>query len=183
MKAYSCSQAHHKLTEALNRSKSKAATIRRRGGETFSVMPQTPETSPLDIPGLSITAATRDILGAIRPRLIRFAAMRLFNHCPLQIFSSFHFHNPGPAHRPQSSRASAPSAFPTSDALIASDIQSTNILPPLGWLKCARESSMAGQTVNRSLPHSVANIFRRECGFTDNAPADRGHSRERFRYF
>lgn len=71
MKVYSYSQARPKLTEVLNRSKSEAVIIRRRAGETFSVAPQTPETSPLNIPGLSTTAATRDILGVIRDVLRR----------------------------------------------------------------------------------------------------------------
>jgi hypothetical protein len=39
--------------------------IKRRGGETFSLIRKSPRQSPFDVPGVKTRATTRDILEAI----------------------------------------------------------------------------------------------------------------------
>jgi prevent-host-death family protein len=66
MKVYTFSQARQNLSDVLNQSKDEGVLIRRRGGETFMVMPKPLEGSPFDIAGVTTQATTSDILNAVR---------------------------------------------------------------------------------------------------------------------
>jgi prevent-host-death family protein len=66
MKVYTFSQARQNLAEVLNQSKDERVLIRRRGGETFMVVPKPREGSPFDGPGVKTKATTKDILNAVR---------------------------------------------------------------------------------------------------------------------
>jgi prevent-host-death family protein len=66
MKIYTYSQARQKLSEVLNRARNEEVLIRRRGGDTFAIVPRTQSGSPFDVPGVKTQATTDDILSAIR---------------------------------------------------------------------------------------------------------------------
>ncbi len=66
MKVYTYSQARQNLAEILNRSKDEEVVIRRRGGDSFSVVPRAREGSPFDVPGIRTRATTADILSAVK---------------------------------------------------------------------------------------------------------------------
>ena len=66
MKVYTYSQARQNLAQVLNQSKGEAVLIRRRGGDSFAVVPKPREGSPFDVPGVRTAAATADILAAVR---------------------------------------------------------------------------------------------------------------------
>ena len=66
MKVYTYSQARQNLAEVLNQSKDEAVIIRRRGGDSFAVVPKPREDSPFDVPGVKTAATTSDILAAVR---------------------------------------------------------------------------------------------------------------------
>lgn len=66
MKVYTYSQARQNLAEVLNQSKDEKVLIRRRGGDSFAVVPQPRNGSPFDVPGVKTKATTTDILGAVR---------------------------------------------------------------------------------------------------------------------
>ncbi len=65
MKVYTYSQARQNLAEVLNRSKDEEVLIRRRGGDTFVIVPRPREGSPFDVPGIRTRARTSDILSAV----------------------------------------------------------------------------------------------------------------------
>jgi prevent-host-death family protein len=66
MKVYTYSQARQNLAEVLNQSKDEQVIIRRRGGESFAIVPKPREGSPFDVPGVKTKADTADILDAVR---------------------------------------------------------------------------------------------------------------------
>ncbi|MFQ5352784.1 MAG: type II toxin-antitoxin system Phd/YefM family antitoxin [Candidatus Binatia bacterium] len=66
MKVYTYSQARQNLAEVLNRSKDEEVLIRRRGGDSFVVVPKPREGSPFDVPGVKTRATTADVLAAVR---------------------------------------------------------------------------------------------------------------------
>jgi prevent-host-death family protein len=66
MKVYTFSQARQRLSDLLNRAKSERVLIRRRGGDVFAIVPQSPNRSPFDVPGVKTGVRTPDILAAIR---------------------------------------------------------------------------------------------------------------------
>ena len=66
MKVYTYSEARQRLSEVLDFAKGEEVIIKRRGGETFSVVFKTSLKSPFDIPGIKTKATTADILDAIR---------------------------------------------------------------------------------------------------------------------
>jgi antitoxin (DNA-binding transcriptional repressor) of toxin-antitoxin stability system len=66
MKVYTYSQARQRLSEVLNRARTEAVLIRRRGGEVFRITREKREGSPLDVEGVSTKAGTDDILEAVR---------------------------------------------------------------------------------------------------------------------
>lgn len=66
MKVYTFSQARQNLAEVLNQAREEEVVIRRRGGDSFAVVPKAREGSPFDVPGLKTRATTADILSAVR---------------------------------------------------------------------------------------------------------------------
>lgn len=65
MKVYTYSQARQNLAEVLNQSKDQMVLIRRRGGDSFAVVPKPREGSPFDVPGVKTAATLPDILAAV----------------------------------------------------------------------------------------------------------------------
>jgi prevent-host-death family protein len=67
MKTYTYSEARNRLAEVLDESKRGEVIIRRRRGETFSVVPKSrARRSPFDVPGVGRGIARRQLLAAIR---------------------------------------------------------------------------------------------------------------------
>jgi len=66
MKAYTYSQARQNLAEVLNQSKHEEVIIRRRGGDSFAVVPKPREGSPFAVPGVKTRATTADVLSAVK---------------------------------------------------------------------------------------------------------------------
>lgn len=66
MKVYTYSQARQNLAAVLNQAKGETVLIRRRGGDSFAIIPKPREGSPFDVPGVKTRASTSDILSAVR---------------------------------------------------------------------------------------------------------------------
>ena len=66
MKVYTYSQARQNLADVLNQSKDEEVLIRRRGGDSFAVVPKPREGSPFNVPGVKTGATTSDLLAAVR---------------------------------------------------------------------------------------------------------------------
>ena len=66
MKVYSYSEARQRLSEVLDIARGEEVVIKRRGGETYSVIFKAPTKSPFDVPGIKTKATTSDILDAIK---------------------------------------------------------------------------------------------------------------------
>jgi prevent-host-death family protein len=66
MKVYTYSEARQRLAEVLNTARTEEVVIKRRGGETFSIIFRKSKKSPFDIPGIQTRATTKDILKAVR---------------------------------------------------------------------------------------------------------------------
>ncbi len=66
MNVYTYSQARQNLSEVLNCAKNEPVLIRRRCGDTFSIIPQQTKTSPFDISGVKTKASMSDILASIK---------------------------------------------------------------------------------------------------------------------
>lgn len=66
MKVYTYSQARQNLAGILNQAKREKVLIRRRGGDSFAVVPQVREGSPFDVSGIKTGADTADILAAVK---------------------------------------------------------------------------------------------------------------------
>jgi prevent-host-death family protein len=66
MKVYTYSEARRRFAEVLNIARKEEVIIKRRGGETFSIIFKETPKSPFDIPGIKTKATTKDILEAIR---------------------------------------------------------------------------------------------------------------------
>jgi PHD/YefM family antitoxin component YafN of YafNO toxin-antitoxin module len=73
MKVYTDSEARQRLADVLNIARSEEVIIKRRGGETFSIIYRKSKKSPFDVPGIQTKATTRDILTAVRESRERFA--------------------------------------------------------------------------------------------------------------
>jgi prevent-host-death family protein len=73
MKVYTYSEARQRFADVLNIARSEEVVIKRRGGETFSIILKKSKKSPFDIPGIKTKATTKDILAAIRESRERFA--------------------------------------------------------------------------------------------------------------
>lgn len=65
MKVYTYSEARQKLSEVLDTARTEEVLIKRRGGETFTVMYKNLPKSPFDVPGVDTNATTQDILDAV----------------------------------------------------------------------------------------------------------------------
>ena len=72
MKVYTYSEARQRLADVLNIARSEEVIIKRRGGETFSIIYRKNKKSPFDVPGIQTKAATKDILAAVRESRERF---------------------------------------------------------------------------------------------------------------
>ena len=73
MKGYTYSEARQRLAEVLNIARKEEVVIKRRGGETFSIIFRKSKKSPFDVPGIQTKATTKDILKAIRESRERFS--------------------------------------------------------------------------------------------------------------
>jgi len=73
MKVYTYSEARRRLADVLNIARSEEVIIKRRGGETFSIIYRKSNKSPFDVPGIQTKATTNDILAAVRESRERFA--------------------------------------------------------------------------------------------------------------
>ncbi len=73
MKVYTYSEARQRLADVLNIAKTEEVVIKRRGGETFSIIYKKNTKSPFDVPGTKTKATTKDILAAVRESRERFA--------------------------------------------------------------------------------------------------------------
>jgi len=66
MKVYTYSEARQRLADVLNIARNEEVIIKRRGGESFSIIFRKSEKSPFDVPGIKTKATTKDILEAVR---------------------------------------------------------------------------------------------------------------------
>ena len=73
MKVYTYSEARQRLAEVLNTARSEEVVIKRRSGETFSIIFRKSKKSPFDVPGIQTKATTKDILSAVRESRERLA--------------------------------------------------------------------------------------------------------------
>jgi len=73
MKVYTYSEARQRLADVLNIARTEKVVIKRRGGETFSIVYRKNTKSPFDVPGIQTKATTKDILKAVRESRERFA--------------------------------------------------------------------------------------------------------------
>jgi prevent-host-death family protein len=81
MKVYTYSQARQNLADVLNQSKEDGVLIRRRGGDTFMVIPKPRTGSPFDIPGVTTKATTSDIVNAVRESRSKSSQQRHSGYC------------------------------------------------------------------------------------------------------
>jgi prevent-host-death family protein len=73
MKVYTYSEARQRLANILNIARTEEVIIKRRGGETFSIIFRKSAKSPFDVPGIKTKATTNDILDAVKESRERFA--------------------------------------------------------------------------------------------------------------
>lgn len=73
MKVYTYSEARQRLADVLNIARNEEVIIKRRGGETFSIIFRKSTKSPFDVPGIQTKATTNDILEAIRESRTRYS--------------------------------------------------------------------------------------------------------------
>lgn len=74
---YTYSEARQRLADVLNIARSEEVVIKRRGGETFSVIFRKCKKSPFDVPGIQTKATTKDILSAVRDSRERYAELNI----------------------------------------------------------------------------------------------------------
>lgn len=77
MKVYTYSEARQRLADVLNIARSEEVVIKRRGGETFSIIFKKRKKSPFDVPGIQTKATTEDILESVRESRERFAEQKV----------------------------------------------------------------------------------------------------------
>jgi len=77
MKVYTYSEARQRLADVLNIARSEEVVIKRRGGETFSIIFKKSKKSPFDVPGIQTKATTKDILESIRESRERFTEQKV----------------------------------------------------------------------------------------------------------
>ncbi len=66
MRVFTYSEARKNFSEVLNTARNSEVLIRRRNGETFSLVPVKMRRSPLDIDGLKTSVTTPELLAAVR---------------------------------------------------------------------------------------------------------------------
>jgi prevent-host-death family protein len=77
MRVYTYSEARQRLSDVLNIARTEEVVIKRRGGETFSIVFKKSTDSPFDVPGIKTKATTRDILEAVRESRERSAEQNI----------------------------------------------------------------------------------------------------------
>ena len=77
MKVYTYSEARQRFAEVLNIARNEEVVIKRRGGETFSIIFRKGKKSPFDVPGINTQATTKDILVAVRESRERFGGQNV----------------------------------------------------------------------------------------------------------
>ena len=77
MKVYTYSEARQHLSDVLNNARNEEVVIKRRSGETFSIIFRKSKKSPFDVPGIQTKATTKDILAAVRESRERFAEQNI----------------------------------------------------------------------------------------------------------
>ena len=77
MKVYTYSEARQHLADVLNIARNEEVVIKRRGGETFSIIFRKSKKSPFDIPGIKTKATTKDIITAVRESRERFTEQNI----------------------------------------------------------------------------------------------------------
>jgi len=73
MKVYTYSEARQKFSKVLDTARSEEVIIKRRGGETFTLVFKKSSKSPFDVPGIKTRATTKDIIVAVRESRSRVA--------------------------------------------------------------------------------------------------------------
>lgn len=73
MKVYTYSEARQKLSKVLDTARSEEVIIKRRGGETFTLVFKKSSKSPFDVPGIKTKATIKDIIDAVRESRSRSA--------------------------------------------------------------------------------------------------------------
>ncbi len=73
MKVYTYSEARQHLADVLNIARNEEVIIKRRGGETFSIIFRKSKKSPFDVQGIQTKATTKDVLEALRESRERFS--------------------------------------------------------------------------------------------------------------
>lgn len=73
MKVYTYSEARQHLADVLNIARTEEVVIKRKGGETFSIIFKKSKKSPFDVAGIQTKATTKDILAAVSESRERFA--------------------------------------------------------------------------------------------------------------
>jgi len=73
MKVYTYSEARRRLADVLNIARTEEVVIKRKCGETFSIILRKSAKSPFDVPGIETKATTKDILDAVKESRERFA--------------------------------------------------------------------------------------------------------------
>ena len=73
MKVYTYSEARQRFAEDLNIARKEEVIIKRRSGETFTIVFKKTPKSPFDISGIKTKATTKDILEAIKDSRERIA--------------------------------------------------------------------------------------------------------------
>ena len=71
MKVYTYSEARQKLSKVLDIARTEEVVIKRRGGETFTLVFKKSSKSPFDVPGIKTRATTKDIIDAVRESRVR----------------------------------------------------------------------------------------------------------------
>lgn len=77
MKVYTYSEARQHLADLLNIARTEEVVIKRRGGETFSIIFKTSAQSPFDVPSIKTKATTQDILNAVQESRERLVSSNL----------------------------------------------------------------------------------------------------------
>ena len=65
MKVYTYSEARQKLSKVLDLARSEEVIIKKRSGDTFSIVYQKSANSPFSVNGVKTTATTKDIIDAV----------------------------------------------------------------------------------------------------------------------
>ena len=73
MKVYTYSEARQKFSKVLDTARSEEVVIKRRGGETFTLLYKKSTDSPFNVPGIKTRATTEDIIDAVRESRTRIA--------------------------------------------------------------------------------------------------------------